>query len=73
MHPERVVIARVFAVVVTTVVTIVAAVDVATADGALGSIFHRHLLPNTSRYLPFRRPPTSSGYDHRNSHSPHNI
>jgi hypothetical protein len=62
MHPERVVIARVSAVVAITVV--VAAVIVAAAVGALGSLLLGHL---------FRRLPTSSGYDRQSSrylHSP---
>jgi hypothetical protein len=48
MHPERVVIARVFTVIaVVVVVTIVViAVVVATAVGAFGSLLLGHLFPN---------------------------
>jgi hypothetical protein len=44
MHPERVVIARVSAVVVAVVVTIVAVV-IAAAVGAFGSLLLGHLFP----------------------------
>jgi hypothetical protein len=45
MHPERVVIARVSAVVVAAVVAIVTAVVVAAIVGAFGSLLLGHLFP----------------------------
>jgi hypothetical protein len=45
MHPERVVIARVFAVVVITIIAIVVTVVVATTVGAFGSLLLGHLFP----------------------------
>jgi hypothetical protein len=45
MHPERVVIARVSAIVVAAVVTTVTAVVVVTAVGAFGSLLLGHLFP----------------------------
>jgi hypothetical protein len=48
MHPERVVITRVSAVVVAavTIIVVVAAVVVAAAVGAFGSLLLGHLFPN---------------------------
>jgi hypothetical protein len=47
MHPERVVIARVFAIVATVVtITVVVTAVVATAVGAFGSLLLGHLIPN---------------------------
>jgi hypothetical protein len=49
MHPERVVIARVFSIVAAVIVAItvvVATVIVATAIGAFGSLLLGHLFPN---------------------------
>jgi hypothetical protein len=48
MHPERVVIARVSAVVavVVAIIVVVAAVVVATSVGAFGSLLLGHLFPN---------------------------
>jgi hypothetical protein len=45
MHPERVVIARVFAVVVTAVVATTVVVVVPAAIGAFGSLLLGHLFP----------------------------
>jgi hypothetical protein len=45
MHPERVVIARVFAVVAVVVAIIIVPVVVAAAVGAFGSLLLRHLFP----------------------------
>jgi membrane protein DedA with SNARE-associated domain len=69
MHPERVVVARVSAVVaaVVTVTVVIAVVIIAAVVGAFGSLLLGHLVRN---HL-FQRPPTSSGYDHRNSRYPH--
>jgi hypothetical protein len=71
MHPERVVIARVSAVVATIVaiIIVVTAVVVAAAVGAFGSLLLGHLFPNVHL---FRRLSTSSGYDRRSNHYPHN-
>jgi hypothetical protein len=46
MHPERVVIARVSAVVAAVVAIIVVVVAVASAIGAFGSLLLGHLFPN---------------------------
>jgi hypothetical protein len=62
MHPERVIIVRVSAVVAVVVVVVIVAIAVAV--GAFGSLLVGHL---------FWRPPTSSGNDHRNSRYSHSL
>jgi hypothetical protein len=55
MHPERVVIARVSAVVaaVVTIIVVVATVVVVAAVGALGSLLLGHLFPNVQIIIIF--------------------
>jgi hypothetical protein len=73
MHPERVVIARVSAVVaaVVAIITVVVVVVVAAVVGAFGSLLLGHLFSIVQVIV--RRPPMSSDYDHRNSRYPQSL
>jgi hypothetical protein len=72
MQPERVVIARVSAVIAAVVATtVVVTAVVAAAVGAFGSLLLGHLIPNVKIIIiSSARPPTSSGYDRRSSRYP---